>query len=94
MNLPETASFKELIPHLPVDYRPLVQALVQENNELLQRIHQRARQNQILLSRTVESMQRVINSLGIHSPTTTYNETGSVFATAVPHSPALLEAVG
>ena len=94
MGLPESTSFKERIPHLPVDYRPLVEALVQENNEVLQRIHQRARQNHVLLSRTVESMQRVINSLGIHRPSTTYTDSGTVFATAVPHSPALLEAVG
>src|SRR5688572_18328300 len=63
MNLTENATFKEIVPQLPADYRPLVEALVHENNELLQRIHQRARQNHILLTRTIESMQHVINSL-------------------------------
>ncbi len=88
----ETATFKELVPRLPSDYRPLVEALVQENNELLQRIHQRARQNHILLTRTVESMQHVINSLGIHRPTPVYNDAGHVFVSA-PARPAIYEAV-
>ncbi len=91
LSLPESATFKELVPQLPNDYRPLLEALVQENNELLQRIHQRARQNHILLTRTVESMQHVINSLGIHRPTPVYNDAGTVFLSA--SRPAIYEAV-
>jgi len=92
MKLPDNATFRELVPQLPNDYQPLVEALVQENNELLQRIHQRARQNHILLTRTIESMQHVINSLGIHRPTPVYNDAGNVF---VPTNaqPAIYEAV-
>ena len=93
LDLPESATFKELTPQVPNEYRPLLQALVQENNELLQRIHQRARQNHILLTRTVESMQHVINSLGIHRPTPVYNEEGNVFLSS-PTRPAIYEAVG
>jgi flagellar biosynthesis/type III secretory pathway chaperone len=92
LRLPIETTFKDLLLHLPADYRPLLEALVQENNELLQRIHQRARQNHILLSRTVESMQHVINSLGIHRPTATYDDSGAVFSPA-PARPALYEAV-
>lgn len=92
IGLGENASFKELMPHLPPDYCPLIEALVDENNELLQRIHQRARQNHVLLTRTVESMQRVINSLGIHQTTPVYNECGTMFNT--PATSALYEAVG
>lgn len=92
LRLPAETSFKDLLPNLPADYRPLLEALVQENNELLQRIHQRARQNHILLSRTVESMQHVINSLGIHRPTSVYDDNGTVF-NAAPPRPALYEAV-
>lgn len=88
---PET-SFKDLLPNLPADYRPLLSALVEENNELLQRIHQRARQNHILLSRTVESMQHVINSLGIHRSTAVYDDSGTVFSPP-PARPAIYEAV-
>lgn len=92
LRLPSDTSFKDLLPNLPADYRPLLEALVQENNELLQRIHQRARQNHILLSRTVDSMQQVINSLGIHRPTAVYNDAGSVF-NPPPARPAIYEAV-
>lgn len=92
LRLPAETSFKDLLPNLPADYRPLMEALVDENNELLQRIHQRARQNHILLSRTVESMQRVINSLGIHRPTAVYNESGTMFNPA-PARAAVYEAV-
>jgi flagellar biosynthesis/type III secretory pathway chaperone len=92
LGLPANATFKELIPAIPADYRPLLEALVDENNELLQRIHQRARQNHILLSRTVESMQHVINSLGIHRASSVYTGEGTVF-TPAPARPALYEAV-
>jgi len=92
LNLPPEATFKDLLPYLPADYRPLLQALIDENNELLQRIHQRARQNYVLLSRTVESMQNVINSLGIHRPTAVYNDNGNVFSPS-PARPAIYEAV-
>src|SRR5262252_2868609 len=43
-NLPEDTTFANLVPCLPSGYRPLMQALVQENNELLIRVQQRARQ--------------------------------------------------
>jgi flagellar biosynthesis/type III secretory pathway chaperone len=92
LRVAEGSTFKEVIPMLPSDYRPLLEALVQENNELLQRIHQRARQNHILLSRTVESMQHVINSLGIHRASPVYGEDGGVFTPAASRS-ALYEAV-
>jgi flagellar biosynthesis/type III secretory pathway chaperone len=92
LRLPAEATFKDLLPKVPADYRPLLEALVQENNELLQRIHQRARQNHVLLSRTIESMQQVINSLGIHRPTAVYDDSGSVF-NPPPARPAIYEAV-
>src|SRR5262245_10893381 len=40
----ETSTFVELIPLLPSAYRPLAQTLVDENNSLLRRVQQRARQ--------------------------------------------------
>jgi flagellar biosynthesis/type III secretory pathway chaperone len=92
LQLPDSCTFKELVPQLPSDYRPLVSALIEENNELLQRIHQRARQNHVLLTRTVESMQSVINSLGVHRPTPVYNDEGSLFVPA-PSRSAIYEAV-
>jgi len=60
---PQEASFTALIPLLPADYQPLVQALVDENNELLLRVRRRARQNHLMLRRSVELMQELLNSL-------------------------------
>ena len=84
LKLPEDAPFLDLSPLLPSDYRPLLDALVQENNELLVRIHQRSRQNHLLLTRTVEMMQRFISSLFPGNSPPLYNGAGTVFSPAVP----------
>lgn len=80
----EDAAFAILIPLLPADYRPLVKALVDENNELLVRVQQRARQNHLLLSRSLELMQGLLNSLFQSRETRVYNVQGEMdsFATA------------
>lgn len=94
LELPETgASFATLIPLLPVNYRPLVEALVRENNELLIRVQQRARQNHLLLSHCVELMQQLINSIFPGVAPTTYDGSGQIPVAAVPPSP-LYQAVG
>jgi flagellar biosynthesis/type III secretory pathway chaperone len=74
--LPEDTAFATLIPQFPAEYRPLVQALVQENNELLVRVQQRARQNHLLLSRSVELMQRLIATLLPGQDTRVYTDAG------------------
>jgi flagellar biosynthesis/type III secretory pathway chaperone len=85
--------FKDLIPQLPADYRPLVQALVQENNELLVRVQQRARQNHLLLSRSVELMQKFLGSLLPGRDILTYTEVGRSRGGALPAS-VVYNAVG
>lgn len=62
LELSADTSFHRLAPALPPDYRPLVSALVQENNQLLHRIQQRARQNHLLLRRSLDLLDRVIDS--------------------------------
>jgi hypothetical protein len=62
LKLDEAASFNELTSHIHYCYRPLLEALLQENNELLIRVHQRARQNHLVLSRAVQLMQRFITT--------------------------------
>ncbi|HTI72311.1 MAG TPA: flagellar protein FlgN [Candidatus Limnocylindria bacterium] len=87
------ATFAEIIPRLPVDYRPLVGALVEENNALIHRVQQRSRQNHMLLTRTMELMQRLLGSLFPSTGTTTYSGSGTMLgATLAPR--ALYEAVG
>lgn len=93
LNLPETAAFNAIVPLLPADYRPLVQALVQENNELLFRVQQRARQNHLLLSHAVELMQRLINVIFSGAAPMTYDGAGQVPAINLPQH-SLYEAVG
>ncbi len=60
---PEDCTFGKLLPLLPDHYRPLVSALVQENNELLQRVSQRAEQNHLLLRRSLDLMQNFLTTL-------------------------------
>lgn len=91
--LPGDASFALLIPMLPQDYRPLVKALVDENNALLVRVQQRARQNHLLLSRSVELMQSFLNTFFPARETVVYNDRGTTHTRAVAMSP-IYEAVG
>jgi flagellar biosynthesis/type III secretory pathway chaperone len=93
LNLPDAAIFGVIVPLLPADYRPLVQALVQENNELLVRVQQRVRQNHLLLSHAVELMQQLINSIFPGASPKTYDGGGRVPGALLPQH-SLYEAVG
>ncbi len=89
---PERTGLFVLAQALPETYRPLLVALVHENNQLLTRVQQRARQNHLLLGRSMELMQRLIQSLAPGRNTTTYGGNGTVYSTAAGH--VLYEAVG
>ena len=93
LNLPENTGFKILIPRLPADYQPLVDALVEENNELLTRVQARARQNHLLLSHCVDLMSQLIHSIFPAAKPVTYDGHGHSPAVVVP-AQALYEAVG
>jgi hypothetical protein len=83
LRLPADAPIAALSPLLPEACRPLVAALVEENNHLLRRVRQRARQNHVLLSRSLELMEQFINSFcAVGGPT--YNETGTVTPRSMP----------
>ncbi|HEY1790565.1 MAG TPA: flagellar protein FlgN [Verrucomicrobiae bacterium] len=84
LGLGENATFAIIIPRLPSDYHPLLQALVQENNALLVRIQQRARQNHLLLSHAVELMQQLINSIFPGGSPKTYDNTGRLPVNHLP----------
>ncbi len=90
---PAQASFAELVPLLPPEYRPLVAALVQENNELLVRVQQRARQNHLLLNRSIQLLQQFMNSLLPSFRPNVYSPAGSVSQAVLPNRP-LYEAIG
>lgn len=85
LDLEENAGFAAIIPRMPADYRPLVHALVSENNALLVRIQQRARQNHLLLSHAVELLQQLMNAIFPGGGTRTYDSTGRLPANNPPH---------
>jgi flagellar biosynthesis/type III secretory pathway chaperone len=93
LSLPENSAALGLIPHLPSDYRPLVGALVSENNELLIRVQQRARQNHMLLSHAVELMQQLITSIFPSAAPVTYDVSGHTAGKFIP-AESLYQAVG
>lgn len=75
--LPAEERIGGLLPVLPSVYRPLIEALVEENNELLVQVRQRARQNHLLLSRAVELMEKFISSFcALGAPT--YTQAGAI----------------
>lgn len=88
----ETSTFVELVPLLPPNYRPLVETLVSENNDLLAKIQQRGRQNHLLLSRSVELMEQFISTLLPDRSSKVYTERGG--REPAPVAPPLYEAVG
>ena len=92
LRLLDDARIADLIAAMPEAYRPLVSALVDENNQLLTRVRQRARQNHVLLSRSVELMQQFINSFcAVGVPT--YNGMGTMTPPPALGRP-IYEAVG
>ncbi len=92
LNQPDETFIALLIPVLPASYRPLVSALGDQNTQLLARVQQRARQNHILLSRSLELMGQFINSFcAIGVPT--YNDSGSMAPASAPGH-VFYEAVG
>lgn len=86
LNQPTTISFRQLIALTPREYQPLLEALVEEINDLLMRSQQRLRQNHLLLSRSLDLMQQMIFSLFPSSGGQTYNQAGAVKAPSVPQS--------
>ena len=59
---PEDATFVVLVPQLPQTFRPAIDAVVRENEQLIARIRTRVRQNHLLIARSLEVMQHVINA--------------------------------
>ncbi len=91
--LPEESSIAEIIPRLEPAYRPLMQALVHENNELLHRVQQRARQNHLLLSHAVDLNRQLIESILPGTGLKTYDKSGRT-PSAPSAAYSLYESVG
>ena len=93
LQLGEEAEFEKLLPALPAPQRFGVEALVRENNDLLTRVQQRARQNHLLLTRSVELMQRFLQTLVPAAAPAVYTDSGSL-QPAAAQPPPFYEAVG
>lgn len=89
---PTTVPFSQLVSLIPPQYRPLLEALVDEVNDLLARSQQRLRQNHLLLSRSLNQMQQMISSLFPSIASRTYTENGTVKSPSLPAS-ALCEVI-
>jgi flagellar biosynthesis/type III secretory pathway chaperone len=85
-------TFTELCARLPGHYAGLIGALVDENNQCLTRVRSRTRQNHLLLSRSLELVQRFVAQLFPAQSLTTYNQSGRV-ASMMPHSTGTLSEV-
>jgi hypothetical protein len=93
LDQPDGTRFDRLTAEIPADYRPLVNALVEENNQLLYRIQQRARQNHLLLSRCLELSQKLMATLFSAGGVPVYDQQGQALAPSLPQR-ALYEALG
>jgi hypothetical protein len=92
--LPDNAAMSVLSSRLPAVYQPLVQALLQENNDLLRRVQHRVRQNHLLLHRALQLMQHLIHSLAPAAGTPVYNDAGTLLAPAGGPPQSLYDAIG
>ncbi|MGE3309191.1 MAG: flagellar protein FlgN [Limisphaerales bacterium] len=93
LEVPEDSTFEVLGSRVPPEYRPLLDALVRENNQLLFRVQQRARQNHLLLTRSMELMQRFLATLFPTRDSQVYDDHGTRPIWAPTLRP-LYEAVG
>ena len=81
---PLKSSLAQLAERLPAEYQPLVRALVDENNQLLLRVQQRARQNHLLLSRSLELMRNLLRTLLPTGQDALYDGSGNCLGRNLP----------
>ena len=90
---PATASLRALLPLIEADARPLLEALIDEVNALLHRVRRTSRHNRILLARTVDVHQEILQQLRPQAFTKTYSPAGRVSVAAM-HAASTLRAAG
>jgi hypothetical protein len=90
---PEKSTLAQLAERIPAAYQPLVHALVDENNQLLIRVQQRARQNHLLLSRSLELMRNLLQTLMPTGQGALYDDAGNCLGRDLP-ARALYDAAG
>jgi flagellar biosynthesis/type III secretory pathway chaperone len=88
---PVSASLRQLLKFFPTEVQPLLQALIDEINHLIHRLRRGARQNQVLLSRTVEAHDEALRTLRPDMYPKTYSRRGSIGSNSGAHA---LQAAG
>ncbi len=88
---PSSASLRQLLVYFPAEVQPLIQALIDEINHLIHRIRRGARQNQLMLSRTVEAHEEALRTLRPDLYPNTYSRRGAIGSNAGAHT---LQAAG
>ena len=86
---PAAATLRSLLPHVPAEARPLLEALIDEVNHLLHRVRRVSRHNHALLGRAVELHQEILRTLRPDSFTQTYAPNGRVTLGIVQATPAM-----
>lgn len=74
----EEQSLSNMLPHFPDFTRPLLKALIDEINQMIRRTRQKARQNFLLLSKTMEVTHETLQALQPENYTKTYTKKGKV----------------
>jgi flagellar biosynthesis/type III secretory pathway chaperone len=84
----EDTTFKQMTALLPEEYQPLLNALVEEINQLLQRIQTWVKQNHLLLQRSLDLMSKIMHTIFPTSSAAakTYGRGGTVNPIAPPPS--------
>lgn len=79
-------SFRDMSQRLPSEYQPLLGALVGEINHLLSNVQKWLRQNHLLLRRSIDLMQHIVQQLFPDATTRTYSRGGMVTPVTPPPS--------
>jgi len=82
------ATLRSLLPCVDDHARPLLEALIDEVNRLIHRVRRIARQNHLLLARTVELQQGILRQFYPGAFTPTYSAHGRVAMAAAGPLPA------
>ena len=77
-NRPGGATLRSLLGDFPAEARPLLEALIDQINQLVHRTRRRSSQNHLLLAREVETRQQILETLRPGSFTRTYSPRGQM----------------
>jgi flagellar biosynthesis/type III secretory pathway chaperone len=78
LSLEEGTSLKDSFTLLPPEYRPLLQALIDDNRLSINRIRKIARQNHLLLNRSLSTVQKLVDSLYDDGKPSIYGDDGRI----------------